>query len=64
MKLTMFLGGLLIGAGLGLMAGAALVGVPEGGGERKYPVFLSMLLTMTGVILARYGWRPPLLPPA
>jgi hypothetical protein len=62
MKWNQFLGGLLIGGGLGLMAGGAIVQVPEDGkGERKYPVFPSMVLTMTGVIASGIGhsrYRP------
>ena len=55
MKWYQFLGGMLIGCGLGLMAGAALVDV-SGDGTRKYPVFLSMLLTLTGMV-AVFGRR-------
>jgi hypothetical protein len=56
MKWNQFLGGILIGAGLGLMVGGAIVQVPEGGrGERKYPLFPSMVLTMTGVIASGIG---------
>jgi hypothetical protein len=55
MKWKHFFGGLLIGCSIGLMVGAAIVQLPEDGhGQRKYPVFLSMLLAMVGVI----GLRP------
>ena len=58
MKLTLFLGGLLVGGSLGLMVGAAIVQVPEdGSGQRVYPVFLSMMLAIAGVAMARSGWR-------
>jgi hypothetical protein len=58
MKWNQFLGGLLVGGGLGLMVGGAIVQLPQDGkGERVYPVFLSMLLTITGVGVAGIGRR-------
>jgi hypothetical protein len=57
MKWNQFLGGLLIGAALGLMVGGAIVRVPpDGSGRRVYPVFLSMILAITGVIESGIGY--------
>ena len=43
-------GGLLVGGGIGLIVGAAIVHLPEdGSGQRAYSVVLSMLLAIAGV---------------
>ncbi len=58
MKLSLFVGGLLVGGGLGLMVGAAIVQVPsDGSGQRAYPAILSMLLAIAGAAIAGNGWR-------
>ena len=60
MKLSLLLGGVFIGAALGLMVGAAIVEIPaDRSGERKYPVFFSMILGITGVGVARAAWNRP-----
>lgn len=48
MKFGLVLSGFLIGASLGLMIGGAMVEI-KADGERKYPVFPSLLLAMVGV---------------
>jgi hypothetical protein len=58
MKWNQLLGGVLIGAALGLMVGGAVVQIPQDGkGERKYPVAISMMLMLTGVLAAGSGRR-------
>ena len=57
MKLRLLLGGLLVGAGVGLMVGAAVVKVPADGSARDYPVIVSTLLGIAGAAVAVTGWR-------
>lgn len=56
MKLRLFLGGVLLGGGLGMMVGAGIVDVSTDGG-RNYPVIISTLLAVAGVGIAATGWR-------
>lgn len=58
MKPMLFLGGVLVGGAFGLMVGAAIVELPaDGSGERAYPVVISMVLAIAGVVIAGNGWR-------
>jgi hypothetical protein len=60
MKVRLFLGGLLAGAGVGPMVGGALVRVAaDGSGTRKYPVVVSTLLAIAGVSLTAPVLRRP-----
>jgi hypothetical protein len=50
-KLRIFLGGLLVGAAIGIMVGGALVEIPtEAGGKRVYPQGLALILAIVGGI--------------
>ena len=53
-----FFCGLLAGAGIGMMVGAALVQVPgDQGGPRNLSIAIPLILTVTGVVGAGIGYR-------
>ena len=58
MKWNQFLGGILIGCGIGIIVGGATVIAYEDG-TRKYPIFPSMLFILTGMVwvFGRRGLR-------
>lgn len=57
-KLRLFVGGLLVGAAIGIMVGGALVDIPtEAGGKRVYPQGLALLLAVIGGVSAESTLR-------
>lgn len=68
MKPMLLLGGALIGASFGMLAGAELVELPaDGSGRRILPIGPAMVLAVLGSFAARYGWyrsapKPPTTP--
>lgn len=60
MKFQLFFGGLLVGAAIGLMVGAAIVELPaEASGKRKYPQGLALILAIVGGTSAGRAFRMP-----
>lgn len=65
MKLRLFLGGLLVGAAIGLLVGAAVVEVSaDGSGTRRSPQGLALLLALVGGISAASTLRGSTAPAA
>lgn len=53
MKLRLFMSGLLVGAAIGMMVGAAVVEVPgDEGGKRKSPQGLALMMALVGAVAA------------